>query len=365
MKKLFLTLAMAIGLTTVAASAQDKEIVYTDASSFPLFGKAIAETSGHYTRFPASYEEQTRKPLWRLSQNSAGQYIRFRSDATEIHAKWVNGNYKMPHMTEVGIGGLDLYTLTKDGWRFIGAGFTWKSDTHHERKIVSNMKPKMREYMLYLPLYDKIDSLYVGVPEGAVLEAPLANSPKREKPIVMYGTSILQGGCANRAGMAHTSIISRKLDRQVINLGFSGNAHLDPEVAQLMARVEDPGVFVLDFVPNCKADRINEKGEAFFRILRESHPDVPIVFVENPAFPHAIVDEKTKNDIKENNAALKNLYKKMKKEGQKKLYYVTNKGMTGDDGEAFVDGVHLTDLGMLRYAEHVAPVIRKALKNQK
>ena len=359
MKKFFVTLG-AIMAFAMAASAQD--IKYTDANELPLYGKAVQETSGRYTRFPAAYEAESRKALWDLSLNSAGLYIRFRSDAPEIHAKWVNKNFQMPHMTEVGIGGLDLYTLTTDGWRFVGAGFTWKKGTHHERKIVSNMKPQMREYMLYLPLYDSIDSLYVGVPDGSVIEAPAVARPTTSKPVVMYGTSILQGGCATRAGMAHTAIISRKLDREVINLGFSGNAHLDPEVARLMAAVENPGVFVLDFVPNCAAERINEKGEAFFRILREAHPNVPIVFVENPFFPHAIVDEKTKSDIKANNGALKNLYLKMKKEGQKKLYYITNEGMTGDDGESFVDGVHLTDLGMLRYAEHVLPIIRKALK---
>lgn len=362
MKKLFVTLG-AIMAFAMAASAQD--IKYTDANELPLYGKAVQETSGRYTRFPAAYEAESRKALWDLSLNSAGLYIRFRSDAPEIHAKWVNKNFQMPHMTEVGIGGLDLYTLTQDGWRFVGAGFTWKKGTHHERKIVSNMKPQMREYMLYLPLYDSIDSLYVGVPDGSVIEAPAVARPTVTKPVVMYGTSILQGGCATRAGMAHTAIISRKLDREVINLGFSGNAHLDPEVARLMAAVEDPGVFVLDFVPNCAAERINEKGEAFFRILREAHPNVPIVFVENPFFPHAIVDEKTKSDIKANNGALKNLYLKMKKEGQKKLYYITNEGMTGDDGESFVDGVHLTDLGMLRYAEHVLPTIKKALKDNK
>lgn len=361
MKQSIIVMAFAL-CAGIFMKASAQEIVYTDAAVLPLYGKAVQETSARYTRFPAAYEGESRKALWDLSLNSAGLYIRFRSDAPQINAKWVNRNFQMPHMTDVGIGGLDLYTLTPDGWRFVGAGFTWTKGTHHERKIVSNMKPQMREYMLYLPLYDSIDSLYVGVPEGYSVALPAVNRPVPEKPVVMYGTSILQGGCATRAGMAHTSIISRKLDREVINLGFSGNAHLDPELARLMASVKDPGVFVLDFVPNCNAERINEKGETFFRILREAHPDVPIVFVENPFFPHAIVDEKTNSDIKENNAALRALYDKMKKEGQKKLFYVTKEGMTGDDGESFVDGVHLTDLGMLRYAEHVLPTIKKALK---
>ena len=360
MKKSIIIVGFAL-LAGIFVKTSAQEIVYTDATVLPLYGKAVQETSGWYTRFPAAYEKESRKALWDLSLNSAGLYIRFRSDAPQINAKWVNRNFQMPHMTEVGIGGLDLYTLTTDGWRFVGAGFTWTKGTRHERKIVSNMKPQMREYMLYLPLYDSIDSLYVGVPEGYTVALPAVDRPSDNKPVVMYGTSILQGGCATRAGMAHTAIISRKLDREVINLGFSGNAHLDPEVARLMAAVKDPGVFVLDFVPNCTPALIEEKGEAFFRILREAHPDVPVVFVENPFFPHAIVDEKTDNDIKENNATLRSLYEKMKKEGQMQLYYVAKEGMTGDDGDSFVDGVHLTDLGMLRYAEHILPTLRTAL----
>lgn len=341
-----------------------QETVYTDASELPLYGKAVQATSGRYTRFPESYSQESRKALWDLSLNSAGLYIRFRTDAPQISAKWINKAFVMPHMTEVGIGGLDLYTLTREGWRFVGAGFTWSGGSRHERKIVSNMKPRMREYMLYLPLYDSIDSLYIGVPQGYGIFLPEVDSPASGHPMVMYGTSILQGGCASRAGMAHTSILSRKLDRQVINLGFSGNAHLDPEVARLMAAVEEPSVFVLDFVPNCKAELIDEKGVTFFRILREAHPGVPVVFVENPFFPHAIVDEKTAEDISRNNAALRALYDKLRKEGWKKLYYVSGKGMTGIDGEAFVDGVHLTDLGMMRYAEHILPTLKMALKNK-
>ena len=349
----------------IVSFAQEKDIVYTDAASLPLYGKAIEETSGRYTRFPASYQEVSRKPLWNLSLNSAGLYIRFRSDAPEIHAKWVNGGVHMPHMADAGVGGIDLYALVGGEWKFVGAGFSWSKTTTFQRKIVSNMSPVMREYMMYLPLYDSIDSLQVGVPQGYVVEKPSANTPEDKAPIVMYGTSILQGGCASRPGMAHTAIIGRRLNREVVNLGFSGNAHLDPEVARLMAEVENPAVFVLDFVPNCTAERINAHGEEFFRILRQAHPDVPIVFVENPFFPHAVVDEKTASDIKANNAALKALYKKMKAEGQKRLYYITNEGMMGDDGEAFVDGVHPTDLGMYRYAMHVIPTIRKAIKSKR
>ena len=142
------------------------------------------------------------------------------------------------------------------------------------------MTPVDREFMLYLSMYDGVKSIEIGVDKGAYIEQPAVNSPSQEKPIVMYGSSILQGGCASRPGMAFTNIISRETDRTVFNLGVSGNALLDMEIAELMASVKDPGLFILDYVPNSKAERIREAGEEFFRIFREAHPDVPIIFVE-------------------------------------------------------------------------------------
>ena len=187
----------------------------------------------------------------------------------------------------------------------------------------------------------------------------------REKPVVMYGTSILQGGCANRPGMAHTNIISRRLDREVINLGFSGNALLDMEIAELMASVEDPGLYVLDYAPNAYADMIDANGETFFRVIRDAHPDVPVIFIEDVIFPHTLFDKEILAEVTLKNEAQKRLFLKLKKAGEKNIYYIAAEGMIGDDGEATVDAIHFTDLGMMRYVDHVLPTIQKALKKSR
>ena len=177
----------------------------------------------------------------------------------------------------------------------------------------------------------------------------------------MYGSSILQGGCASRAGMAHTNILSRKLDREVINLGFAGNALLDYEIAELMASYEDPGIFVLDYTPNATGPRIDERAEKFFRILRDAHPDVPVVFIELPTYPRAAFHTKGWVSMQERSNAQRRIYEKMKAQGEKKLFYIKSEGMLGDDGEATVDGTHFSDLGMMRYVDHVLPTLKKAL----
>ena len=341
--------SLALSLSGLFCSAQD--VVYTDATAFPLYGKAVENTSARYQRFTADMESVSRKPLWDLSLNSAGLYIRFRSDAPSIHAKWHNTAYHMPHMTDIGVGGLDLYAIIGGKWMFVGSGFTWDSSSSKERMIVGNMEPVMREYMLYLPLYDSIDSLEIGVPEGYVLEGPKVARPVSDGPVIMYGP-----------GMAHTAILSRRLDREVINLGFSGNGQLDLEVARLIAKVKNPSLIILDYVPNATVDQMKERAMDFFRIIRDAHPDVPVIFVEDPTFTHSIVDLKIREEIESKNAQQKEVFRQAKASGAKKIYYVATEGMIGDDGEACVDGIHFTDLGMMRYVDHIMPVVKKALR---
>ena len=148
----------------------------------------------------------------------------------------------------------------------------------------------------------------------------------------------------------------------MFNLGFSGNARLDMEIAELMATVKDPGVFVIDCIPNSSDKLIAEKGEAFFRVLRDAHPNVPVIFVEDPIFPRAAFDTKLDEEVVGRNIARTTLFKKLKKAGEKKIYYVSAEKMLGFDGDATVDGSHFTDVGMLRYVENMMPTMKKALK---
>ena len=365
MKKPMLLKTLLSGFFLLAFLPLSAQPVWHDASGFPVFGKVTEATSARYERLPAALENTTRQPVWRLGRDAAGVTVRFRSNSTAIHVRWTSTfTHAMNHMAPTGDRGVDLYALTEDGWRYAGTGRPTIGKPETESRLVANMEPVMREYMLHLSLYDGVSDLAIGVDPGAVLEGPAVDSPAAARPVVMYGTSILQGGCASRPGMAHTNILARKLDRQVINLGFSGNALLDEEIARLMASMEDPGVFVLDEVPNSGAATIREKGERFFRILRGAHPDVPVVFVEMPPYPYARFDRKQAAEIAERNAAQRELYGKLRKEGQKRLYYVPGDRLIGTDGEATVDGVHFTDLGMLRYADVLAPVLRKALRKR-
>ena len=197
---------------------------YADASQFELIGKGFTNTETRYERLPAHLKGVTRDPVWSLSKNCSGLAIRFRTNSKVIAAKWeVTGDVIMNHFAPSGIKGLDLYCLEDGKWRFVNSARP--AGKSSKVIVISNMIPKYREFMLYLPLYDGLSQLEIGIESGAIIGNPLIDSPRKSKPVVFYGTSITQGGCASRAGMAYPNILSRMLDRQIINLGFSRPAH--------------------------------------------------------------------------------------------------------------------------------------------
>ena len=206
-------------------------------------------------------------------------------------------------------------------------------------------------------------SLSIGVDSLSQISGPAVELPVRKKPVVFYGTSILQGGCASRPGMAHTNILERWLNRECINLGFSGNALLDLEIAHVIAGV-DASVFVLDFVPNASVEQIKERTDKFYSIIRSKYPDTPILFVENPVFTHSRFNRTAAKEVKDKNETLHTVFQSLKKRGEKNIYLLSSKDMIGHDGEATVDGVHFTDLGFMRYAEMLYPVLKKHIKTE-
>ena len=356
------TLLTSIALVLLSLTVKG-QLVYHDASAFPLLGKASQNTATRYERLPDSLRNISRDALWELGLNSAGMAIRFSSNSTTIAAKWeVLLNRSMNHMSPTGTKGLDLYCLQDGKWVFVNSGRPSGKET--TATIISKMKPEKREYLLYLPLYDGVTSLAIGVDSLSEISQPAVDLPVREKPVVFYGTSILQGACASRPGMAHTNILSRWLNRQTINLGFSGNGQLDLEIAEVIAGV-DASMFVLDFVPNVFVEQMKEKADKFFTIIRSKHPETPVLFVEDPIFTHTRFDQDIAKEVKERNEVINVFFQMLKKRGEKNIYFLSSKDIIGSDGEATVDGAHFTDLGFTRYSKILYPIIKKRMKTQK
>ncbi|HZH34008.1 MAG TPA: SGNH/GDSL hydrolase family protein [Pyrinomonadaceae bacterium] len=370
MKIIFLFL-IAFLFLSVIAGAQEKStppaaLQWRNIRDFGVEGKGWSETKHFYDRLPAKAETVVRAPVWRLSQNSAGISVRFVTDADSIWARWTlrSPTLAMSHMPATGVSGLDLYVKDAGKWHWLGVGKPEKSSIN-EQKLIANLKPEKREYLLYLPLYNGVESVEVGVPEKAFIEKAPAASPENTRPIVFYGTSIVQGAVASRPGMTYPSILSRRLNKPAINLGFSGNGRAETEMANLVAEI-DAAVYVVDCLPNLSnRQEVEERVPGFLRILREKHPSTPIVLVENIVYADTPFEEIRNQRYREKNEALRRIYQNLIKSGFKRLYYVAGDKMLGFDSDATVDGTHPTDLGFFRIADVLEPFIKNALKSRK
>ena len=330
--------------------SQENKAKYFGRDFFLIEGTTIADSlkESPYDRLPISYKKVVREPVWDLSKSSAGLSVRFHTNSSSISLKWeVLNDFSMNHMADTGIKGIDLYFNNSGLWQYIGTGRP--SGKINEQLIIDNMNLEMREYKLYLPLYDGIESLDIGIDPNSLIKKPTKSN---SQPIVFYGTSITQGGCASRPGMVHTNIISRKLNIDCINFGFSGNGRMETSIGALIAGI-DASLFVIECMANVTKDMVSKNTVPLVRIIREKHPNTPIIFIENIIYESGYLDKTIKEELENKNIELKNQYNKMLKEGIVNLFYVDNTDALGTDHEGTVDGVHFTDLGFLRYADYL------------
>jgi|GEM_PF-194592 len=343
-----------------ALSPEEAAAKWHNLASLPLEGKGWTNTTHPYDRLPASAESLVRPPVWNLSHDSAGMLYRFSTDATLLRVRWKlrkPARLALPHMPATGVSGLDLYVRDAGQWRWLANGRPEAGE--NEKTLVRGLAKKRREFLLYLPLYNGVESVELGLPEGSTLSP--GSPPRARKPIVFYGTSILQGGCASRPGMAYPAILGRMLDWPVINLGFSGNGKTEPEMARLLAEL-DPAAYVMDSLPNLSAAETAERVEPFVRTLRAAHPSTPIVLVENVNYTNSGFVESSRAKVADANRILRRIHDSLKRSGDRHVHYVASWQLYGGDGEDTVDGSHATDLGFLRMARGMAPVLREALQ---
>ncbi len=357
-----LLVLVGVVLTANAASIAADTLAWTDIRALGVEGQGWRETKAPFDRLPAKAEGVVRDAVWNLSRHSAGMHVRFVTDATAIHARWALTSSRLEqwHMASTGTSGLDLYVKTDKGdWRWLAVSRV--AAQTNSVALITNLPPGRREYLLYLPLYNGTQFAEVGVPKGATLDKAGAWGKGDRRPIVFYGTSILHGACASRPGMVHSAILGRRFHRPHINLGFSGNGKMEPEMGDLLAEL-DPVVYVLDCLPNMTAAEVTERVEPFVRKLRAAHPQTPIVLVEDRSYADSFLMTNKRERNVTSRAALKAAYSRLKKAGVKKLHYIEGEHLLGDDGEGTVDSSHPNDLGFMRQAEAFAKVLKPLLR---
>lgn len=346
-----------LGQTSTPATTQAVDLEWHDARNLGILGRAFDDVASPFDRLPARAKGVVRDAVWNLSRHAAGMSIRFETDAPAVHVRYALTNIElaMPHMPATGVSGVDLYGMIDGRWHWAGTHLPRSPQV--EAALAKGLPPGGRAYLLHLPLYNGVTSLAIGVPRGTAL---VASPPPPGKPIVWYGTSITQGACASRPGLAFTNILSRRLERTICNFGFSGNGATEVEVGRFLAEI-DAGAFVIDTVANTTGDVIRERTIALVRLLRVARPAVPILLLEDREWGAGPLAPTIATSLTAKRTALRSAFDTLVADGVAGLSYRESKGLIGDDGESTVDGNHPNDRGMQRYADALEPTLKSLL----
>lgn len=375
MKTIPSLLAVALlAVTGFAASAEDEKPAIpkksVNATELRIINKGFDDSERTFSRLPLWMKDSVRPTLWERQECSAGMGIRFATNSSTVGVKYdLLWNTHMIHMADTGLKGTDLYILEGDSvWRHVNTNRPYiKKGTEKtcESTYVENLDSTMKEFMVYLPLYDGVTDIEIVVDSASVINKGNAGIIRPDGRIVAYGTSILQGGCASRTGMASTNIISRDLNREVINLGFSGEGKMDIVMAKALAQIPDVSCYLIDPVPNCTEMMCDTVTYGFIKTLRTLRPDVPIVMLEGPMYPYSRYDSFFKNYLPAKNRQFRKNFDILYAENPENLYYVDSVNLDGIEDDGTVDGIHLTDLGFKYYAEKMTPILREILEKHK
>jgi hypothetical protein len=354
----FLLSVLAV-LSFIVVDAQQTR--FHNAADLTVIGKAVP-TSKDFTRIDTSAYKFNDPVIEEYACHSTGLAVLFVTDSPFIKARWkTSPKNASENMTAIAQKGLDLYIRKGGKWVFAGVGRPRMDKgpeySHHEGTIVKSMAPGRKECLLYLPLYDSLDSLFIGVADGSYVQ-PLEN-PFRHR-IVIKGSSVTHGLAASRPGMTYGARFGRDNGFYCFNLGFSGKSKLQKEYAEYLADVE-ADAFIFDAFSNPSAETIHENFDAFVDIIRAAHPDVPLIFMQTERRESRNFDTWREDfEARKQAAAEEEIRERMKTD--RHIYFLPSEDFLGDEHIATSDGSHPTDLGFTYMLESISPKILKILR---
>ncbi|HWL51631.1 MAG TPA: SGNH/GDSL hydrolase family protein [Chthoniobacteraceae bacterium] len=295
-----------------------------------------------------------------LSHCPAGLCLAFATDASEIAVRMANHDATpMLLLPMTGCAGAELFRRDGRNWTPMAVAVPSLEMAAFERRLLWDLPKTLREYRLYLPLYKGVHELSLGFsPEAEIRPSP---APPGARPIVFYGTSITQGGCASTAGSDFVSRVGRLLEAETINLGFSGNGKGEPEVAERLCEI-NARLWVLDYFSNCDPDRVRTTLPEFVRILRSRHPRAPIVLMGTVGYNLVTWNLQARTEARARREEVMRFYLRAREAGEEHLHFIDGEGLlpprtTG----AYVDGIHPTSLGFERITERLVPQLETIL----
>jgi lysophospholipase L1-like esterase len=326
---------------------------------FQVAGFAWQRQEGRYRRLPAAPAWALPEAVDALANCTAGGQIRFTTDSTMLSVKVkLTGAADMYHMPATGQCGFDCYIGVVGEQYYYGTTRYDHRLAEYESVLFADMEKEQRTVTLNMPLYQGVEEVLIGLDKDAQVAPPPAYYS--DKKVVVYGTSVTQGGCASRPGMAYTNILSRRFNLEFLNLGFSGNGKGEPELARILAEIEDPACLILDYVGNVSTEQLQKTLPDFIAIYREKHPYTPILVISR--ITHA--KERFQSQMAQERAERKQIQirtvEQCREKGDANIYFCDGSELLGENAhECTVDGAHPTDLGFLRMADGLEPVLQR------
>jgi len=327
---------------------------------FKLSGFEWIQEDNIYRRLPVRPDWEIRDAVDQLANHTAGGQIRFRSNSKKILIRVeLREKSGMYHMPATGQSGFDLYMKDGEVQRYVRTTRFPADTISYQVELLDSDQKQMRDFTLNFPLYNGVNSVLVGIEAQSRIRTPKPFS--RPGKIVIYGTSITQGGCVARPGMAYSNILSRKLDVAFVNLGFSGNGRGEPALAHLINQISGTSFIILDYEANA-GNTIFNTLDPFVAILREKHPDTPILIMSKIRYASEPLGSPADKELMSRRDFQRNLVDEKRISGDKNIYFLDGSEILGDDyDECTVDGTHPTDLGSARIADALLPAIEEIL----
>jgi len=326
---------------------QTEGLKFYDTTLAPFRVYGVYYDGEKYRRMPQELGDKLGGWHVSLSRNTAGGRVRFRTNSKRFAIYYEGDMGQMPHFAYTGSCGFDMYFGTEYAGTFVPQDYK----TMGYERLIEVADDEMKLVTINMPLYSEVDKLYIGLDEGANVEAP--TEYRVTKPIVYYGSSITQGACASRPGTCYQGHITRRFDCDHINLGFSGSARAQVEIAEYIAKL-DMSIFVYDYDHNADdPEFLKATHERMFRTVRENNPDLPIIMMSRPKF--RLDDEELKRV-----EIIKKTYENAIAKGDKNVYFIDGRDLCKYCGnEGLVDNIHPTDYGFASVARVLGDLIEE------